>query len=167
MNPLALTSEALREPWRLWTGHLLHFSWSHALTNLVAFAIPSFLAHREDRLRLGLLLLGIAPLLSLLLLPSLQGGHYRGASGLICALWAMVGLRLTRRNEARTAGFLMLGVLGLKLALEAHLGRGVISPGSGWQPLPVAHVWGTLLGLGAGAAWHFVCRRPANSMATN
>jgi rhomboid family GlyGly-CTERM serine protease len=153
MNPFALTPEALQEPWRLWTGHLVHFDWGHALANLVAFAIPSFLARRPDRLRLGLSLLVIAPILSLLILPDLDGGQYRGASGLLCALWALVGLRLARRQNSPMVGILMLAALALKLTFETLAERGLLATDSAWQSLPVAHLWGTLLGLAAEATW--------------
>lgn len=147
MDPLALTSEALREPWRLWTGHLVHFGWEHTLANLVALATPLLLASRRDRPRLVSALLLGAPLLSLLLLPSLGAAQYRGASGLACALWALVGLRLAGRGESAPVGLLMLGGLGLKLGLEAAFGSCFLLHPQGWQTLPAAHLWGTLLGL--------------------
>jgi hypothetical protein len=102
---------------------------------------------RQDRGRLLLLALLGAPLLSLLLLPGLDGGQYRGASGLACLLWAWVGLRLASRRESLAAGLLMLGGLGLKLACEAALGSCFLLRADGWQALPAAHLWGSLLGL--------------------
>jgi len=149
MDALALTAEALREPWRLWTGHLVHFGWEHALTNAVALAVPWVLAAPEDRRRLALGMLLLPPLLSLLLLPSLGGGEYRGASGLACAWWALVGLRLAGRRESRSVGWLMLSGLACKLAVEAALGAGFLLRPEGWSTLPVAHNWGALLGLAA------------------
>ncbi|WP_243302488.1 rhombosortase [Geothrix oryzisoli] len=145
MDPLALTAEALREPWRLWTGHLVHFGWEHALANAVALAVPWLLAERGDRGRLALPLLLIAPLLSLLLLPTLGGAEYRGASGLACALWALVGLRLTERPESAPIGRWLLAGLTLKLGLEAAFGGVLLHP-AGWSTLPAAHLWGALLG---------------------
>lgn len=147
MDPLALTSEALREPWRLWTGHLVHFGWEHTVANLVALATPLLLAGRRDRRRLAFALMVGAPLLSLLLLPSLGGAQYRGASGLACVLWALVGLRLASRGESAPVGLLMLGGLGLKLGLEAAFGSCFLLHPEGWRTLPAAHLWGTLLGL--------------------
>lgn len=147
MGPLALTAEALREPWRLWTGHLAHFGWEHALANAAALAVPWVLAAPRDRLRLAFATAFLPPLLSLLLLPSLAGGEYRGASGLACALWSMVGLRLARQRESRPTGVLLLSGLALKLLAEATLGAPLLARPGGWQPLPLAHLWGTLLGL--------------------
>lgn len=147
MDAFALTAEALREPWRLWTGHLVHFGWEHALANAIALAVPWILAERGDRRRLALSMVLIPPLLSLLLMPSLAGAEYRGASGLVCGFWALVGLRLTVRRESLSFGLLMLGGLALKLGAETALGRGFPLHLEGWQTLPAAHVWGALLGL--------------------
>ncbi|GLH73231.1 hypothetical protein GETHLI_17330 [Geothrix limicola] len=151
MDPLALTSEALQEPWRLWTAHLVHFGWDHALANLMALAVPALLVRRQERLRLLAAALLIAPLLSLALLPGLGGGQYRGASGLACALWAWTGQRLLQREESLSVGLLLLGGLGLKLGLEGCLGLYVLPSQAAWRPLPEAHVWGALLGLLAAA----------------
>ena len=149
MDPLALGVEALWEPWRLWTCHLIHFGWQHALANGCALAVPLLLAPRRDRARLLALALLAAPLLSLLLLPELGLGQYRGASGLTCILWAWVGLRLTVRPGAASLGLLMLGGLLLKLGAEVALGGSFLVNAEGWQALPAAHLWGTLLGLSA------------------
>jgi len=147
MDPFALTWEALREPWRLWTCHLAHFGWEHALANLIALAVPALLARREDQGRLIWILLLAAPLLSLLVLPGLGQDQYRGASGLACVAWAWVGLCLLARRESAAMGLTLLGGLALKLALEAAFGRGLVVAGPGWQTLPAAHFWGALLGL--------------------
>lgn len=148
MDPFALTAEALREPWRLWTGHLVHYGWGHGLANLAAMAVPWILVSRRDRSQL-LLVVGVAaPLLSLLLLPTLGGGQYRGASGLACVLWAWAGLRLAGRRESCAPGLFLLGGLALKLFLESALGACFLGAHSDWQTLPPAHAWGALLGLG-------------------
>lgn len=152
MDSLALSAEALREPWRLWTGHLVHFGWAHALANAVALAVPGILAAPGDRRRMARAMLLLAPLLSLLLLPSLAGAEYRGASGLACALWAQAGLGLLLRRESVPGGALLLGGLALKLILEAALGAPFLVRPEGWQSLSQAHLWGAMLGLGAGLA---------------
>jgi len=147
MDPLTLTLDALREPWRLWTGHLAHFGWEHALANLVALAVPALLVPRRERGLLLLVLLLAAPLLSLLLLPGLGQGQYRGASGLACVAWSWVGLRLLSTGNNSRVGLLMLGGLLLKLAAETVSGSCFLLHPEGWQALPAAHLWGTLLGL--------------------
>ncbi|MCM2249983.1 MAG: rhomboid family intramembrane serine protease [Geothrix sp.] len=152
MDPLALTAEAWREPWRLWTGHLVHFGGTHALANAIALAVPWILATARDRRKLALATVFIPPLLSLLLLPSLAGAEYRGASGLACALWALAGLGHLLRRESASVGALLLSGLALKLVLELALGTPFLAQAEGWQSLPQAHVWGALLGLGAALA---------------
>jgi len=146
MDPLALTAEALREPWRLWTGHLVHFGWGHALANAAALLVPVVLLRRQDRGRFLLTALLLAPLLSLALLPSLGGGQYLGASGLACALWAWVGLQLLSSKVSLPVGMLMVGGLLLKLLAETMLTDGFLLHPEGWQVLPAAHLWGTVLG---------------------
>jgi membrane associated rhomboid family serine protease len=147
MDPFTLTAEALREPWRLWTCHLVHFGWEHVLANAVALAVPAALTHRNDHRRLLATLLVAAPLLSLLLLPDLADGQYRGASGLACVMWAWVGLRLVLRWESFTVGLALQASLALKLAVDAALGTCFLPPHPGWQALPEAHSGGALLGL--------------------
>lgn len=162
MDPLVLTAGALREPWRLWTAHLIHFGWEHTLANTVALALPFLLAPRGERGRLAGAALLLAPLLGLFLLPVLGEGTYRGASGLACALWAYQGLRGVVRR-ADPPALLLLGGLALKLAAEAALGIPVLRA-SGWQPLPTAHLGGALLGLAAALPWRLPAaarRRPA------
>lgn len=154
MDSFALTTAALQEPWRLWTCHLAHFGWAHALANGVALAVPWLLVDRSDRVRLGLALVLLAPLLSLLVLLDLPAdGTYRGASGLACGLWALAGLRLLGSRDTRTLGVALLGVIALKLVAEQGFGLGLLHP-EGWRVFPAAHGWGAFLGLVGGLlAW--------------
>lgn len=143
MNLFVLTPDWAAQPWRLWTCHLVHFGAAHALLNLTALAAPFALLPGRGRLALGLVLL--APILSLILLPGLEGSTYRGASGLACVAWAMAGPTLFRRD--RLLGGLWLGVLAVKVIAEAVLGAALLAGGTGWASLPAAHAWGALLGL--------------------
>lgn len=147
MDPLGLTSEALREPWRLWTGHLVHFGWEHTLANAFALLVPALLVPREERWRLLAMALLAAPLLSLLLLVGLGQDHYRGASGLACALWAWAGLRLLSDKLSPPVGMLMLGGLLFKLLAETIQSGSILLHPEGWQVLPASHLWGTALGV--------------------
>lgn len=145
-DPWSLTERALQEPWRLWTGQFIHWSWGHALANLLALFVPLALLEAPTRRR-ALLGLGLlAPLLSLSLLPFLANAPYRGASGLACALWALAGVSLLRQGKgARGPGLGLLFLLGMKLFLEA---RGAGTPfAEGWRSLPWAHVLGGAWGI--------------------
>lgn len=145
-DPWSLTEAALREPWRLWTGHLSHWSWGHALANLLALFVPLALLEAQARRRVLFGLCVLAPLLALGLLPFLAGAPYRGASGLASALWAVVGMTLVQQGKAtRGPGLGLLTLLMLKLILEF---RGAASPFlEAWHSLPWAHGLGTALGL--------------------
>lgn len=146
MSPWVLARGTF-EPWRLWTCHALHFGWRHALVNLGAMAVPLAMLRPRSWPRLLAALLLLAPVLSLLILVSLGSAQYRGASGLACAAWAMAGAGLARGRRARAEGLALLGLLALKLALEAWSGAALLPGGPGWTSLPAAHRWGALLGL--------------------
>ena len=144
MSPFDLAAGAAAQPWRLWTCHAAHYGWRHALPNLAALAIPIALLPPRSRGRFAGALLLLAPLLSLALLPGLDGGRYCGASGLACAAWALAGFHLARAR--RTEGWLLLGLLAVKVLGEAWAGATLTPGGPGWVGLPAAHQWGMLLG---------------------
>jgi len=83
--------------WRLWSGHLVHFSAQHGITDAVAlFLIGAVLEPLIGTRRLCLALSWGAALIALALLLGLpELAHYRGLSGLdvmmavmaLCALW--------------------------------------------------------------------------------
>jgi membrane associated rhomboid family serine protease len=150
MNPWMLTADSLQEPWRLWSCHLAHHSWQHAVDNLLALAIPLLLLQRKDRGRAALWLFLLAPVLSLALLPSLHGVDFCGLSGLACAAWALGGLQLLVTEDTLPVGLGMLGLLGLKFTVEAMTGSGLLLHEGRWQTVSESHLYGTLLGLGAG-----------------
>lgn len=151
MEAWLLTPNALQEPWRLWTCHLAHHGWRHALDNGFALSIPLVLARGRDRGRLLLWLFLLAPALSLALLFVLDGGTFAGLSGLACAAWALVGVQLLVREDSMPVGFTMLGLLGLKIAVESMTDSGLLAHGGRWQSISDAHLLGILLGLAAGA----------------
>lgn len=148
MSPFLLTGDALREPWRLVTCHVVHWGWDHALRNGIAMLIPFALVGRKRHL--AAVLVCLAPLLSLTLLPVLQGGVYGGMSGLACAAWAFTGTVRAARDARAWPGLALCGLLGVKVVLERT--TGALLPGSegNWQSLAEAHVSGALLGLVAG-----------------
>jgi rhomboid family GlyGly-CTERM serine protease len=152
MDLLALTAEALRQPWRLWSGHLVHHDLPHLLGNVVALAVPFAMADGRTRRILLAALFMIAPVLGVLLLPLLDGGAYRGASGLACAAWALGGGLLLYRRESRWIGAALLLLLVAKVTWELlWTGPPWTSVSRTWAPLPAAHVLGALLGLAAAA----------------
>lgn len=139
------------EVWRLWTAHLVHFGWRHALFDALALALLARGVLCTVPLRRLLVAgLGVAPLLSLAVLwlqPGLR--EYRGASGLVVALlaWLVVDTWRQRRAGRGWLGFAAAALVG-KLAWEAWPGHAagslVLPPGVSvaWS----AHLAGALLG---------------------
>ena len=143
------------EVWRLWSGHLVHYSLSHGAADGLALLAMGMLA--EPLLgsrRFAAILAGGAALISLGLLafvPALD--EYRGASGLAVLVAALAGVLVWRRQpRARwlvcAAGLALaaklLGDAGGHALTLAGLPAGVMVS---WQ----AHLLGALIGLGAAA----------------
>lgn len=110
------------ELWRLWTGHLVHFSAGHALWDGLACLIPAAWLWREGKGNALVFTLGLAaPLIALALLVWVPGMVvYRGASGLAVTLWvAALDLAWRRRPDLRLPLFAYALPLLSKLAGEA------------------------------------------------
>ncbi|HEY0591226.1 MAG TPA: rhomboid family intramembrane serine protease [Thermoanaerobaculia bacterium] len=156
MIDLALTGAALGgEPWRLWTGHLVHWGMEHLALNLVAMLPPLLLLRRREAGRIALWLLAAAPLVSV---PILLSGvaAYRGASGLVVGFWCAAALALQRRGDPVPA-LAFLGLVAAKVSLEAS--GAALFPHDGYFVVPLAHQAGALLGLAIGSAVWFSLRK--------
>ena len=126
--------------WRLWTGHLVHFSLRHALADgSVLFLLGLVVEPLAGTRRLCVALAGGAALISaalLLCVPGLQ--QYRGASGLDMMMAAMALVLLWRNGGiARPWLVFFAALLVLKIAGEA-LG---ISSGFAALPGDIVIVW--------------------------
>lgn len=152
MSPWELTSAALGEPWRLWTGHLVHWDLPHAAVNLGACVLPLVLLEPPARRRLLRALPLLLPLLALILLPFLKGRPYRGASGLACILWVAAAFPLARARRWPEAVVLGLGGWA-KVGVEGARGVHPLAGAAGWEGLPAAHALGAALGLAWGVHW--------------
>ena len=139
------------ELWRLWSGHLVHYSISHAAADtLVLLAMGWYAEPLVGSRRFGLMLAGGALVLSLGLLalaPGLQ--EYRGASGL-GVLTAVLGGTLAWHHHPASRP--MLGCAALAMAAKtlweacAHTAAFTDLPAGvavAWQ----AHLLGALLGV--------------------
>lgn len=143
------------EAWRLWTGHLVHYSPSHAGADALALLAAGLLA--EPLLgtrRFGLVLAAGAAWMSLGLLgcaPALA--EYRGASGLAMLVAALAGVLAWRHRPASRPLVACAAVMLLaKLAWEAHAPAPALAGlpervAVAWQ----AHLLGMLAGLCAAA----------------
>ncbi|MBV7537645.1 rhombosortase [Duganella sp. sic0402] len=144
------------EIWRLWSGHLVHYSVQHALVDYVTALVAAAIVLPALGWRRLLLAPGMAaPLISAgLMLFAPDCLYYRGASGIAVMLVMLAALALWQRAGAGArAALLLLGAgLLLKISMEAagHV--------AGWSDLPdgvrvawQAHLLGAVTGL---AIWH-------------
>ena len=121
----------------LWTCHLLHWSWQHALLNAIA-ALPPLFAMRRRKWQLVRFVLFAAPVIALTVRMGFAG-EYRGASGVVVAMWVYAAV-VTRAGP-------MLLVIAAKLAAEA---LGLAPAHEGFVTVALAHYAGATVGLIAG-----------------
>ena len=127
--------------WELWTCHLMHWDARHLILNVVAALPPLAMAPPDLRRRLFAWAFLPAPLLGIV--AAQAGGEYRGASGLVVALWALVG-------AYRRSGW-MLGCLGAKLLAEAF---GFMPASHAFVTLTSIHYAGAAAGLLSAYLFH-------------
>lgn len=150
--------------WRLWTGHLVHFGWQHALSDAVVLVAGASLLERGlGTRRLLRQLLLIAPLISLALfaVPGLM--EYRGASALAATVALAAGIALWP-----LAGCWRPALLAGALACAASTAAQAL--GAGWSaaglPASVAVAWQAHL-FGAACALLPGWRAPARAIRTS
>lgn len=104
---------AAGEIWRLWTGHLVHYSLPHALYDAGAVLLLGHVAERcFGRRFVATMLLLVAPLMSVVLLFCLPGlAEYRGASGLATLLGVFAGIALWRSRPEHQGELATLAAL--------------------------------------------------------
>lgn len=116
------TEIAAGQWWRLWTGHLVHFTWSHLLADLVVFGTAGawleWLAPRGTR---WFLVIAPAAVSALLYFADTDLAYYGGLSGLAVGLLVLLALVQLRRDTAapRWLWPAVLVLVGGKIALEA------------------------------------------------
>jgi hypothetical protein len=123
----------------LWTCHFLHWGWQHAVLNAVA-AVPPIVAmrhHKSAWLFLPFLFVA-APFIALAVRAGFAG-EYRGASGLVVAMWVFAGVLLRNR--------VLLVVIAAKLTGEA---LGLLPSHDAFTTVSIAHYAGVVAGLVGG-----------------
>ncbi|MDR2212666.1 MAG: rhombosortase [Pseudomonadales bacterium] len=140
--------------WRLWTGHFVHFSLTHALADGGVILLCGWYCERRCKASVyAALWLCAPPLLSALLLLTAPSLHeYRGASGLAMSFALIAGLTLWREQPRwRTALLCLSLIFAAKTLLDAlHPPFNTALSGLPadvevvWQ----AHLIGALLGVG-------------------
>jgi rhomboid family GlyGly-CTERM serine protease len=154
------------ELWRLWTGHLVHFTASHAGADGLALVALGLLAEPLiGSRRYARVLAGGAVAISLGLLALAPGLHeYRGASALAVLSAVLGGVLAWRRHPASRP---MLCCAALALASKtlweafAHTAAFTDLPAGvdvAWQ----AHLLGALLGAFAASTWRLPLRRASH-----
>lgn len=149
------------QPWRAWSGALVHWSGQHLQANLAGaagLALFGWAARLDGRNALAWLLAWPLTQIGLLYEPQLR--HFGGLSGVLHAGVAVGVLALLRRGGRERAIGVLIG-LGLlaKLWMEAPLGP-PLRQLAGWDIAiaPLAHLSGSLAGLLCAIA---VTRAPA------
>ncbi len=139
--------------WRLFTGHLTHFDSDHLRWDVLALLLIGTLAERDGRCSTALTL-GIAALaigLAVLWFQP-QFTTYRGLSGLDSALFGLVvarhlvaGWRERHRFSVAVGALAALGFM-LKTLYELSTGDTAFAQGTGYAPVPLAHLVGFVVG---------------------
>ena len=119
----------------LWSCHLLHWGWQHALLNAVA-AVPPIVAMPRSRRWFFVPFLALAAPFIALAVRAGFAGEYRGASGLVVAMWVFAGALLRDR--------VLLVVIAAKLTAEA---LGLLPSHDAFVTVSIAHYAGAAAGL--------------------
>lgn len=137
------------EVWRLWTGHLVHFTNSHLGWNLAIFVPAGIWLERLDPRR-ARWFLALSPLGISLLLLALDRDllRYAGLSGVATGVLVLLaGLQLLRRDPREPAWFWfgVLGIVAAKLVAE-QISQSPLFVGDlgGARTVPLAHLGGTV-----------------------
>lgn len=141
------------ELWRLFTGHLTHWTFGHLCWDLLAclLAVGFLLVHRPKAL-LPLALWSMLAVSLGVLLADPEIAIYRGLSGVDTALFAYVaaalGLTAARRGERRAAvwGVGLLCLIAVKILHEMGSGTCLFVDAATFIPLASAHLGGLLAG---------------------
>ena len=159
------------EPWRLFSGHLVHVNWTHAMVNAAAWLLLARLFEPVVNARRQLLTISVGALIISVALdvvyPSIA--WYRGASGVLHALFFAGATQLfanalrAARPLASLRAALLLAAGWVKVALE--LPAGTVTPYADWLGstiVPQAHPLGALTGSGLGLLFALRARRSAS-----
>lgn len=160
------TAIAAGQWWRIVTGHFTHWSNEHLAWDLLVFFGLGCLCERPDRQRF-LAALTFATLLIpvglCLITPDLQ--TYRGLSGLDTALFVLLSMTTLRTAFGERNWLLAVVIAGLLVGFVAKTASELVSGGSlfvdsaanGFQPVPLAHVIGAVIGIAVAVInWRFI-----------
>lgn len=137
--------------WRAWTGHLVHYSSSHFLWNLIIFVAAGswleFIRPRSARW----FYLACPPVIAATLLigePTLE--RYAGLSGLASGVLVFLAFVQLSENNAEPTWFwvAVFGLVMVKIALETVTGAPLlVHDFAGFRVVPLAHISGGCSGI--------------------
>lgn len=151
---LQLERATLGELWRFATCHFVHFDAEHLLYSGGMLVVLGAVALERDRRGtwLSLLLAGVAiPIAVLALQPGIT--HYRGASGLDSALFALLTTGMLREAARRSdrvsvaATTTLIALFLAKIGYELVTGEAAFADSGTFTPVPLAHLVGATAGL--------------------
>jgi rhomboid family GlyGly-CTERM serine protease len=132
--------------WRIWTGHVVHFGFSHMFWNLAVF-LPAGCWLESIRPNVARCFYALGPLLitSVLLAfdPTLL--RYAGLSGVATGLLVLLACSQLQlgRSEPRWFWIGVLALVGLKIGLELFTGKPLlVSDFKNIRDVPLAHLGG-------------------------
>lgn len=143
------TALAHGELWRLFTAHLVHFGGNHLAWDVAVFAALGFACERQSRTRCALALaFAAATITPAVWFAQPHFTFYRGLSGLDCALFGLLAASLLRPRQppATALGLLSLAGFAAKCLFELTTAHTVFAAGTGYSPVPLAHLVGLLAG---------------------
>jgi len=142
------------EVWRLWSGHLVHFSLSHLGWNLLVVGLAGAWIERAAFRARSWFAVAAPPAISLALLvfdPALR--FYGGLSGAATATVAFACVSEWRRRPATGALWCAaLAAVAMKIAWEYHSGKSAFShfEGADVRNVPLSHLAGLFIGAAIG-----------------
>ena len=137
------------EIWRLWTGHLVHFSLSHVVLDASALLICGWLLEARTRSNGPLLFLIGSPLISLSLFAFVpEMSRYGGLSALVVLAMVHVALSWAKESiQLRWLAGTALLLLGIKIAYELASPVALFASMPSVAVAPASHLAGAVLAL--------------------
>ena len=154
-------SLTLADSHRVFTCHLLHWSWNHLLWDLAMFTTLGAIAETNMPRRYRWTLVSSAVLITAgVMLHHPEMETYRGLSGIDTALFGLIvadllARRLIERDWQSAFWFsVLLFVMLGKMLMETFAGTNLFVSDTSFVPLPLSHLIGAVTGLLIGALSH-------------